>query len=391
MHCNRIMRMLGRSAAAALVLGSAAQAEPGVTSDRILFGQPAPLTGPAAALGLEMRVGLLAAFAEVNNAGGIHGRRLELISQDDGYEPLRSIEAARRLLEQEKVFALAGPVGTATSAATQPIAAEAGAPFIAPFTGVEFLRRPFKPNVVNIRASYWQEAEAVVERLTKDRGFTRIGVLFQNDAFGRNTLSGIKQALTRRGLSVAAEASYERNSENVADAIAKIGAAKPEAVMLIATYKPCAAFIRQAQAARMDTLLVTMSFVGANALVKDLGAQAAGVVVSQIVPVPTDTSRPLVARYQAALRLSDPSAKPGFISFEGYIAGRVIAAALEKVPGEPTRKAMLDTVMSSSFDLDGLTLTYGPNDNQGLDEIFLTVIQQDGSFKPVASLAPAGG
>lgn len=391
MRSKLFLRLFIPAAFALFPLSTTAQAEPGVTSDRILFGQAAPLTGPAASLGTEMRTGLLAAFAEANKAGGIHGRKLELISLDDGYEPLRSIAATRKLLDQDHVFALAGPVGTASAAATQPIAAETGVPFIAPFTGVEFLRAPFKPNVVNIRASYWQEAEAVVERLTKDRNITRVAVLFQNDAFGRNSLTGVKTALTKRGLSVAAEASYERNTVAVEEAVAKIGKANPEAVLLIATYKPCAAFIRQAKAAKMDALLVTMSFVGANALTKELGDLATGVVVSQIVPVPTDRSLPVVARYQDALKAVDASAKPGFVTLEGYIAGRVITAALEKIPGEPTRKALLDTILSNSFDLGGLTLTYGQNDNQGLDEIFLTVIQADGTFNQVTRLGQAGG
>lgn len=391
MGSRQILRLFIPAALVLLRLSTAAEAEPGVTANRILFGQAAPLTGPAASLGMEMRLGLLAAFAEANKAGGIHGRKLELVSQDDGYEPLQSIVATRRLLEQEKVFALAGPVGTASTAATQPIAADAGAPFIAPFTGVGFLRMPFKPNVINIRASYWQESETVIERLTTDRHITRIAVLFQNDAFGRNGLSGVKKALAKRGLSTVAEASYERNTVNVGDAVNKIGKANPEAVLLIATYKPCATFIKQAKATRMDTLFVTMSFVGANALVKELGDLGPGVVVSQVVPVPTDDSLPLVTRYRNALKAVDATAKPGFVTFEGYIAGRLITAALEKIPGEPTRKALLDTILSGAFDLGGLTLAYSSNNNQGLDQVFITEIQPDGSFKLVTPLPPAGG
>jgi len=144
-------------------------AEDGVSPDKIVFGQATALDGPASALGQGMKMGLEAAFAEINKAGGVKGRKLELKSVDDGYEPTKSIEAVKKLLEEDKVFAIAGTVGTPTAAATQPIAAQAGVPFIGPFTGAEFLRNPFQPNVVNVRASYFQETEAMVERLTKDR------------------------------------------------------------------------------------------------------------------------------------------------------------------------------------------------------------------------------
>ncbi len=134
--------------------GTAAAMEPLVTADRVVFGQAAALGGPASALATGMRQGILAAFAEANRAGGVKGRKLELVSKDDGYEPRRSIAATRELVEKERVFALIGPVGTPTSSATQPIAAEYDIPFIGPFTGAEFFRNAaMRPNVVTVRAS----------------------------------------------------------------------------------------------------------------------------------------------------------------------------------------------------------------------------------------------
>ena len=158
---------------ALLGMSIAAAAEPGVTSDTITFGQVAAFEGPAAALGKDMRVGIVAAFEEANRAGGVKGRKLALISEDDGYEPAKSMAATKKLIEGGKVFGLIGAVGTPTSAATQPITAEAGVPFIAPFTGAQLLRDPLKKNVVNLRASYFQETETMVERLTKDKGLQK--------------------------------------------------------------------------------------------------------------------------------------------------------------------------------------------------------------------------
>jgi branched-chain amino acid transport system substrate-binding protein len=368
-----------------------AHADPGVSADKVVFGQAAALEGPAAALGQDMRAGILAAFEEANKAGGVNGRKLELISKDDSYEPNKSIEVTKGLLEQDKVFALIGPVGTPTSSATQPIAAEGGVPFVGPFTGAEFLRNPFKPNVVNVRASYFQETEAMVERLTKDRNATRIAMLYQDDAYGRAGLAGVQKALEKRGMKLVAEGTYERNTIAVKQGLLEIRKGNPEAVIMVGAYKPCAEFIKLARQIKMDAQFINISFVGSNALAKELGNGGAGVVVTQVVPFPEDASIPVVASYQAALKAADPNAKPGFVTLEGYMVGRVAIEALKKVGGEPTRKAFLDAALGGSFDLGGVKLGYGKDDNQGSDEVFLTVIQADGSFKPVTSLSQAGG
>jgi branched-chain amino acid transport system substrate-binding protein len=368
-----------------------ANADPGVSSDKIVFGQAAALEGPAAALGQDMRSGILAAFEEANKAGGVNGRKLELISKDDGYEPNKSIEVTKKLLEEDKVFALIGPVGTPTSSATLPIAAEAGVPFIGAFTGAEFLRSPFKPNVVNVRASYFQETEAMVERLTKDRNATRIAILYQDDGFGRAGLAGVQKALEKRNMKLVAEGTFERNTVAVKSALLEIRKGNPEAVIMVGPYKPCAEFIKLARQVKMDAQFINISFVGSNALAKELGNAGGGVVITQVVPFPEDASIPVVAAYQNALKAADPSAKPGFVTLEGYMVGKMVIAALQKVSGEPTRKAFLETALGNSFDLGGAKLVYGAQDNQGMDEVFLTMIQADGTFKPVTSLSQAGG
>jgi ABC-type branched-subunit amino acid transport system substrate-binding protein len=391
MRC-RALFTLGLTTATAIAFSSVgACAEPGVGVDKIIFGQAAALEGPASALGQEMRAGILAAFSEANRAGGVKGRRLELISLDDGYEPNKSIEMTRRLIEVDKVFALVGPVGTPTSAATQPIAAQAGVPFIGPFTGAEFLRNPFQPNVVNVRASYFQETEAMVERLTKDRGITRISILYQDDAFGRAGLAGVQKALEARGMKPASEGTFERNTVAVKTALLSIRKGNPEAIIMIGPYKPCAEFIKLARQIKLDALFVNISFVGSNALAKVLGSTGAGVIITQVVPFPEDVSILVVARYQAAMKAVDADFQPGFGSLEGYIVGRLVILALEKLPGEPTRRVLLDTILNSSFDLGGATLVYGANDNQGMDDVFLTVIQPDGTLKAVSNLKPPGG
>ena len=367
---------------------SAFAADPGVSADKIVLGQAAPLEGPASALGTGMRDGMLAAFAEVNAKGGVKGRKIELKSRDDGYEPNKSIEASKALLNDDKVFALVGPVGTPTSLAVVPIAAEQNVPFIGPFTGVEALRNPYKPNVVNVRASYFQETEEWIERLTKDLKVERISILFQDDSFGRAGLAGVQKAMEKRNMKLASEGTFERNTTAVRAALLEIRKGNPQAVVMVGPYKPCAEFIKLARQIKMDAVFVNISFVGADALAQELGDVGEGVVVTQVVPFPGDTSIPLVASYHAALK-SVPHAAPGFVSLEGYMVGRLVIQALEKLNGEPTRKDLLAALSSGTYDLGGIKLTFGPNDSQGSDEVFLTVIDKGGKFKPVRSLAPA--
>jgi ABC-type branched-subunit amino acid transport system substrate-binding protein len=372
---------------AGVASGMPARAEDGVSAEKIVFGQAAALDGPTAALGQGMKAGIEAAFAEANKAGGVNGRKLELKSLDDGYEPTKSIEAVNKLLGEDKVFAIAGAVGTPTSMATQPLAEKAGAPFIGAFTGTEALRAPYKASVVNVRASYFEETETMVEHLTKDLGASRIAIMYQDDAYGQAGLAGVKKALEKRNMPLAAEGTYERNTTAVKGALLTIKRAEPDAVIMIAAYKPAAEFIKLARQIKLNATFVNISFVGSDALAKELGSAGGGTVVTQVVPFPNDAAIPVVARYQNALKASAPSEQPGFVSLEGYLVGRAIVAALEKVAGEPTRKAFIEAVQKSGgFDLGGFRLSYSDSSNRGSDQVYLTVIQSDGSFKSVTHL-----
>src|SRR5476649_2353012 len=244
---------------AALLFGFfsfAALAEDGVSKDKILFGQVAALNGPAGALGQGMREGILAAFEEANRAGGISGRKLELKSVDDGYEPEKTIEATKKIISEDKVFALVGSVGTPTSKAGQPLASAAKIPFIGPFTGAEFLRNPYNRYVVNIRSSYFQETEAWIEHLTKDLGISKIAILYQDDAFGLAGLEGVNRAMTKRNMALVAEGTFKRNTIAVKSALLDIIKGQPEAVVTVGPYKPTAEFIKLARQQKMDAVFV---------------------------------------------------------------------------------------------------------------------------------------
>jgi branched-chain amino acid transport system substrate-binding protein len=371
-----------------LLLADPVQAgEVGVMPDRILFGQAAALSGPSSALGVKMRQGILAAFAEVNAKGGVHGRKLELISRDDGYDPDRSVLQTVKLLNEDRVFALIGAVGTPTSLVTVPIARSQNVPFIGPFTGADFLREKGMGNVVNIRASYGAEAEAWVKHLTEDRHIKRIAIFYQDDSYGRDGLAGVKAALEKRGMELAAEATYERNTKAVGMAMRVLKRAEPEAVVMVGTYGPCAEFIKLARQSSFNPVFVNISFVGANALSQELGPVGEGVIVSQVVPFPWDASVKVVADYQAAEKALDPNLLPDFVSLEGYLSARLAAAALEMAGPDPTRAEMLRVINEvGQFDISGDHLTVGQKMQGTPAGVFLTLIQPDGTFKPVDKL-----
>ena len=362
--------------------------EPIGVAEPIVFGQSAAFSGPAQELGRNMRLGIEAAFREANGRGGVQGRQLELKSLDDAYEPERAIPNTRRLIEEEGVFALIGAVGTPTSLAASPVAAAAGVPYVAPFTGAAFLREvPGRgDNVINLRASYDDETEAMVKHLTEDLGISRIAVIYQDDSFGRAGHSGAQKALQRRDMMAVSVGVYPRNTTAVKTALLDVRAGSPEAVILVGAYKPVAAMIAWARYIGFDPVFITISFVGSNALAQELGAGGAGVFVTQVVPFPEGDSPSIVAAYASALATLAPDAAPGFVSLEGYLAGRLAIAAVERCGARLDRACFSSSLRGAGVDLDGFMLRFGDDDNQGSDEVFLTVIDNTGGYRPIATL-----
>lgn len=361
---------------------------PGVSSGALVFGQSCALSGPAKALGEGMRLGITAAFEEVNRAGGIHGRQLRLKTLDDSYEPEAAIANTNRLINEEQVFALIGAVGTPTSKAAEPIATEAGVPYVGAFTGAEFLRDAGRrPTVINVRASYYQETEEMVERLTRDLGVKRIGILYQDDSYGRAGLAGTLQALHRRGMALVAEATYPRNTRAVKTAVLDLREGRPEAVIIVGAYEPVAEFIRWSRYLDFNPVFVNISFVGSSALARALGASGKDIVVTQVVPFPHDRRIPVVGQYHEALRAVAASAEPGFVSLEGYLTGRVAVEALRRAGPNPTRKGFIRALQQAgTMDLGGFVLLYGESDNQGSDRVYLTVIDGSERFRSIRHL-----
>jgi len=359
-------------------------AEVGVSPDEIAFSQIAALDGPAAQLGLGMRKGLLAAFEEINAAGGINGRILTLDSRDDGYEPDRSIAEINRVIAENAFFALIGTVGTPTNKVLQPLATEAGIPLLGPFTGAGFLRNTQNANVYNVRGTYDAETEEWIKQLVDVEGLTNIAILYQDDAFGNVGLSGVEKALTRRGMTLSARGTYTRNTTDVKDALVSMMEVNPQAVVMVGAYQPIGEFIKLSRTFSFTPEFVTISFVGSQALADELWPEGAGVLISQVVPFPWDASIGIVADYQKAMDNFEEYANYDFVSLEGYIVGRVAIEALQNAGSDPTRESYLAALQGlTNLDLGGLTISYGPGDNQGIDNIFMTRLLPDGFFEPL--------
>lgn len=361
------------------LLFSAAIAAQGVTDTEIVLGQACALKGQAQGLGTGMQTGLQVWFDKTNAQGGVHGRKIRLVSVNDGYEPERSVQAVKMLIEQEKVFAIIGAVGTPTAKVTVPVCTEAKVPFFGAFTGAELLRTPYNRYVVNLRASYFQETERLAQYLVDQNGMHKVACFYQDDAYGQAGLEGIKRALQSRKMELVSTGNYKRNTLAIAEGLQSVAKGNPDAVVLIGAYAPCAEFMKQAKtdAGLQKAVMCNISFVGSNNLLQAVGGAGEGSIISQVVPFPTDASVPVVKEYLADMKKAGKEADVGFISLEGYLAGKLFTTVAEKTGKNLTRETLLDTVVASkSLDLGGLTLSYGPQDNQGCDSVFLTTIKK---------------
>ncbi|MCY4100412.1 MAG: ABC transporter substrate-binding protein [Rhodobacteraceae bacterium] len=366
-----------------------AQENMGIDENRITFGQSAAFTGPAGELGKAMRLGILAAFEEVNSSGGVHGREVHLVHLDDVYEPDRAVSNTRELIENQNVFAIIGEVGTPTSRAVVNISEEAGVPFIAPFTGAGFLRDSTRfKTVINIRASYQQEINEMIERLTQDRRISRIAVLYQNDSFGRVGYNGAINALKIYGLQLIGRSVYPRNTTAIKTALYDLMIKNPEAIIVVGAYDPVATAIKWAHKVDFQPIFMTISFVGGNALASSLGEQDfPDVYMTQVVPDFLATNSEVALQYREAIATFHPGESYGFGSFEGYLAARVTIEALKQCGREIDRDCFLNKFnQTNEITVGDMDFYFGEFDNQGSDEVFLTQFVPEEGFVPVRSL-----
>ena len=375
---NRRQFSLGIGATALAGFGVArAQSE-----GRIVLGQSAAFSGLAAQLGIQFNQGAKLFFDQLNAAGGVGKRMVEIRTLDDGYEPDRCAENTRKLIADD-VFALFGYVGTPTSLAAVPLFNQAKVPFFAPFTGAESLRQPFNRLAFHVRASYYDETALIVRQLV-NLGVKKIAVFHQNDAYGKAGLDGVNKALAEHKLPLAGAATVERNSVDVAAAVEKLVAAKPDAVVQIAAYGASAAFVRAARKAGFGGTFYNVSFVGTQALADELGKDGAGVVVSQVVPSPYQPSRQITREFLDAIKKAGDKVQPNYSSMEGFLAARIFTEGLRQAAasGKISRDSFISGMEGLGTQvISGFPVSFGPNDHTASSFVEMSMLTGDGRVR----------
>jgi len=349
-------------------------------SGKIRLGQSCPLTGAAAQLGIQFNAGANVYFELLNAKGGVGGRAIEILALDDGYESNRCAENTTKFISED-VFALFGYIGTPTSLAALPLATKANMPFIAPFTGAMSLREPLNRLAFHLRASYDDETAAIVKRLNT-LGLKNIAVLYQNDAYGKAGLDGATKALAKLGSKPVALATVERNSVDVAGAIKALVPAKPDAIIQVSAYKSCAAFVREARKAGFGGQFFNVSFVGTRALSDELGKEGAGVVVTQVVPLPTSSVSPIAREFQAAVAAHGKSVNINYSSFEGYLAAKMLADGLNRAGSRVSRESFIAGLEAiGRSDYGGYQVSLSSEDHVASNFVEQSMLMGDGKIR----------
>ncbi|HKT46455.1 MAG TPA: ABC transporter substrate-binding protein [Candidatus Acidoferrales bacterium] len=358
--------------------GPAAAQVPGVTDKEILIGSCSALEGPSHFLGTESVTGANAYLKMVNDAGGVHGRRLRLIAHDDSYDPAKAQTCFDRLMS-EHVFALAFFVGTPTAVKYLPMAESNKIPVVGLFTGAQALYAPLHHWVINVRASYYDETREEVDGIWNTLGMKKIGVIYPDDAFGAAILDGVKGALEAHSAAPVGAASYPRQTAQAGAAIDAVRAAGPEAVFIAGPSNTVAPIVKQAHAKGWKPLFLSVSFVGTDELILEAGADAEGMVVTQVVPPYYLTELKTVALYRRTLATYAPEAHPNSVSLEGFVDAMVLVEGLKRAGKDLTREGLIRGI-ESIHEMDSglgpqLEFKYGPNDHKGFDHVIPTVVR----------------
>ena len=370
----------------ALLAGTAAAALPWLQAgpasaqeSQIVLGQSTDLTGPLGELGSAMHQGAQAAFAAVNARGGIQGRSIVLNTLDDQYDVQKGLANVKQLMADPNTFALFNCMGTANVEAMLPMVLESGIPFFAPFTGAQLSRVPQR-NVFNIRASYAEEAEKLVQHLNT-LGIKRIAIAYQANSFGKEVFNATQRSMAKLSLHDGPSATVENNASDAATAAAKIAQAQPEAVLIGLAGKPAMEFVKSFRALRRGTSLYGLSVLGTSANIAALGADGVGMALTQVMPLPTNPVVPVSREFMQAWKAIGAKAEPSHLALEGYINARVFCEALQRAGKNPTRASFIDATWSlRKLDLGGFEVHATEPGRNASRFVELTLVGRDGKY-----------
>jgi branched-chain amino acid transport system substrate-binding protein len=368
--------------ALALLMGplTAAVAETGVTPTTILIGQSVSLTGPTGTLGKEMQAGAVAYFNYINKRGGVNGRTIVFKTLDDAYEVDKTVANVKTLIEKDGVFALFGLRGTAHTNAAAKIFTLAQVPLFGTFSGAQSLRDPFNRYIFHVRSSYTDETDAVFKQLAELK-LNRIGLFYQNDGYGKEGKAAAEVAVKKYNLAISALGTVEPNSSDVTPAVASISKIQPQAIVMYASFKASAEFVRGMRKAQLYPQYVNLSIVGATALAKELGNDARGIGVSQVVPFPWNTGIPIVKEYQTVMKEETGKGDYSFLTLESYLYARILVDGLKRAGRDLTREKLI-TALETMHDVNfgGYRVDYSRTEHAASKFVELTVIGKDGQI-----------
>jgi branched-chain amino acid transport system substrate-binding protein len=368
-------------ASAATFCGAAfAQGNNGVTASTITLGQSAPLSGSNAELGQDIRNGALAYFKKVNDAGGVHGRRIELATLDDGNDVKRSGDNTKKLIEEQGVFALFGYASATLSRPALPLVQEHKVPFVHPFTGADPMRE-FNKYVYNVRGSYADELEKIVDHFAP-LGVKRFAIVYYDDVVGKENLAAVDRALKKRSYETVSKAAFkDRAKPDIESGLKEIAKGQPDVVIFTTLYKATADFIKLAHKSGFAAQMASNSFPGASPLAKELGQDGPGVIVATVVP-PFKSTLPVVSEYRAAMEKLTGKKEYSFTSLESYIGAMVVVEGMKRAGAKPTREAFMRALDGlSSYDAGGYMVSFSPTNHNASSFVELTVISKDGQFR----------
>jgi len=350
---------------------------PGVTDGSILIGSCSALDGPARVLGNQTVLGASAYLHAINDEGGVYGRKVQLLAFDDGYDPEKAPACFKRMTK-EGVFALGFFVGTPTAKVYVPMAQDEKIPVVGLFTGAQMLYEPLKHYILNVRASYYDETREQVDKLW-EVNVHKIGVIYQDDAFGKTVLDGVKLALQKHNAAPVGLGTFERNTLNIDAGLRDVMAAHPQAVVVVGPYSPVAAIVKKAHVDGWRPQFLTVSFVGTEEYIKEAGPDAEGTIITQVIPPYDHTDYPTVALYRKYLEQYYPSTPASFVSFEGFVDAMVVVEGLKRAGKEVTREKFI-TAIESIHDFNvglgpHLILNYSASDHKGFDSVYPTVVK----------------
>lgn len=361
----------------AFAVSSATGQTPGVSDTSVLIGSCSALDGPAHFLGRQTVLGASAYLHMINDQGGVNGRKIQLQAFDDSYDPDHAPACFKRMTK-EGVFALGFFVGTPTAKVYVPLAQEEKIPVVGLFTGAQLLYEPLKHEIINVRASYYDETREQVDKLW-EANVHRIGVIYQDDPFGKAVLDGVKLALQKHSATPAALGTFTRNSVDINAGLKEVMAARPQAVIIAGPYAPAAAIVKQAHSDNWRPQFLTVSFVGTEEFIREAGQDAEGTIITQVMPPYDRTEYPTIALYRDCLGKYSPGEAPTFVSLEGFVDAMVLVEGLKRAGKELTREKFISAI-ESIHDMNAglgtkLILNYSASDHKGFDNVYPTVVK----------------